>query len=254
MKVSVLVAAAMAIASVSASGRGQPKGFLKKSGGMTGSESKANLVIDDDSESGPSQKSPRRGVKQRLLQSSFARKLRSVFPSKSQRHKLTPFQEPIKEYSICDLIVVELSLSRDKIHDLDHEFWTHSPYFYDLMTGNGGEMSEEMSVDYEEEEDYEEDDEEDDEDDEEKKINAEALRVETIQEWIESNSVAIPGLQEIKAEHISLKENHFVIWKKLLDNDCLTEGLEHLSPEGMERRGYFSKWDFETNLMRFGEQ
>ncbi|KAH6597102.1 hypothetical protein BASA50_004682 [Batrachochytrium salamandrivorans] len=164
-----------------------------------------------------------------------------------------PFQEPIKEYSICDLIVVELSASRDKIHDLDHGFWTYSPYFYDLMTGNGEKIGE----DYEEEEvvvDEEEEMDKEKDDDEEKKINAEALRVEAIQKWIKSNPEAIPKLQEIKTESISLKENHFEIWARLLGNDCPIEEFEHLSPAGMKRRGYFSEWDYENGVDILGEQ
>ncbi|KAH6576651.1 hypothetical protein BASA61_003474 [Batrachochytrium salamandrivorans] len=253
MKFNVLVAAAMVITCVNASGKERPRGLFKKDGGMTGSESEANLLEKNNSEPGPPQKSPRRGVGQRLLQSSLARKFKSALPSKSQRHKPAPFQEPIKEYSICDLIVVELSLSRDKIHDLDHGVWTYSPYFYDLMTGNGEKIGE----DYEEEEvvvDEEEEMDKEKDDDEEKKINAEALRVEAIQKWIKSNPVAIPKLQEIKTESISLKENHFEIWARLLGNDCPIEEFEHLSPAGMKRRGYFSEWDYENGVDILGEQ
>ncbi|KAH6566427.1 hypothetical protein BASA62_006705 [Batrachochytrium salamandrivorans] len=86
MKVSVLVAAAMVITSVNAGRKREFKSFLKKVGGMTGSESKANLVIDDDLESGSSQDSPVHGARQRPSQIPLARRLRSILPPKSLMH------------------------------------------------------------------------------------------------------------------------------------------------------------------------
>ncbi|KAH6577288.1 hypothetical protein BASA62_000977, partial [Batrachochytrium salamandrivorans] len=76
MKVNVLVAAAMTITSVSASGKGGLGGLFKKGGGMKGSGSSYD-TLDNELEPGSSQKSPRRGVGQRLSQSSLVRKLRS---------------------------------------------------------------------------------------------------------------------------------------------------------------------------------
>ncbi|KAH6560073.1 hypothetical protein BASA60_000072 [Batrachochytrium salamandrivorans] len=59
MKFSVLVAAAMVITSVSAAGKEGLGGWFKKGDGMTGSESKANLLEKSNSKSGPSRKSQR---------------------------------------------------------------------------------------------------------------------------------------------------------------------------------------------------
>ncbi|KAH6578575.1 hypothetical protein BASA60_003575 [Batrachochytrium salamandrivorans] len=68
MKVSVLVATAIAITSVNASGKGGFGGLFKKGGGMTGSESKANLLEKNNSEPGPSRKSQRRPTHQQLVE------------------------------------------------------------------------------------------------------------------------------------------------------------------------------------------
>ncbi|KAH9267408.1 hypothetical protein BASA83_009947 [Batrachochytrium salamandrivorans] len=61
MKVNVLVAAAMTITSVSASGKGGLGGLFKKGGGMKGSGSSYD-TLDNELEPGSSQKSPRRGI------------------------------------------------------------------------------------------------------------------------------------------------------------------------------------------------
>ncbi|KAH6573775.1 hypothetical protein BASA50_006451 [Batrachochytrium salamandrivorans] len=83
MKFSFLVVAAMVITCVNASGRGQPRSLFKKYGGMKRSDSAQKLVIDDDLESEPPQKSPRLGMGQRLLQSSLVRGFRSALPYSS---------------------------------------------------------------------------------------------------------------------------------------------------------------------------
>ncbi|KAH9267419.1 hypothetical protein BASA83_009958 [Batrachochytrium salamandrivorans] len=57
MKASVLVAAAMVITSVNAAGKGGLKGLFKKGGGMTRSESEANLLEKNNPEPEPPQKS-----------------------------------------------------------------------------------------------------------------------------------------------------------------------------------------------------
>ncbi|KAH9245188.1 hypothetical protein BASA81_017344 [Batrachochytrium salamandrivorans] len=48
-----------------------------------------------------------------------------------------PRLKPRKKNPVCDPIVTELSLSWGNFVDLDYRFWKHSPYFYDLVTGNG---------------------------------------------------------------------------------------------------------------------
>ncbi|KAH6596398.1 hypothetical protein BASA50_005104 [Batrachochytrium salamandrivorans] len=114
MKFNALVVAAMVITSVSASGKGRPRGFLKKGGGMTGSESLEKLVIEDDSESEPPQDSQRHGATQRLSWSSMGQSLGSVFSSKSSRNKPSTPQNPV-----CISIEDELCTFWDKVYDLN---------------------------------------------------------------------------------------------------------------------------------------
>ncbi|KAH6571775.1 hypothetical protein BASA62_003702 [Batrachochytrium salamandrivorans] len=59
MKFSVFVAAAMIITSVNAAGKGRSRGWFKKVGGMTRSESEANLLEKSNSKSGSSQDTQR---------------------------------------------------------------------------------------------------------------------------------------------------------------------------------------------------
>ncbi|KAH6566345.1 hypothetical protein BASA50_004555 [Batrachochytrium salamandrivorans] len=262
MKVSVLVAAAMVITSVNASGKGRPKGLFKKGGGMKGSDSSWTLV-EKDPEPGSSQDSPRRGMGQRLLQISLVRKLRSGSSRNSPKHQPRPgpLQDPPvykpgqrirfmprKKDPVCDPIVKELYISQHKFSDLNHRFWLKEPEFHKLLKKKKKKMDDEDedNVEFGIGNDGEE---EEEEDDEEEKIKAEALRVEAIQKWIELHHVAIPRLREIKEEYSSLKESHLIIWGKLLDNDCPTKEFKRLSPEGMERRGYFPEWDFEFDLI-----
>ncbi|KAH6571773.1 hypothetical protein BASA50_006481 [Batrachochytrium salamandrivorans] len=240
MKFSVLVVAAMAITLVSASGRGQPKGFLKKGGGMIGSESLEKLVRDDDPESEPPQNSPRRGARQGPSQSSLAHGSIPVLTLDEVLHNSDTPQVPElrKKDPICDSIVRELQASRDKICDLDYRFQKKESDFYKLMTGKGNRWMETMSMSKNR---YEKDRKHD-------------LDPEKIREWLGSNPGAITKLQEIKEESIDLEGGHRVIWGKLLGKNCPTEGLERLSPARMAEDGYFIQWKDEFNLMRFDEQ
>ncbi|KAH6577287.1 hypothetical protein BASA62_000976 [Batrachochytrium salamandrivorans] len=90
MKFNALVVAAMVITSVNASGKGRPRSLFKKVGGMTRSESAWSLLDKNNPEPGSSQDSPRRGMGQRLLQSTLARKLRSGSSRNSPKHKSRP--------------------------------------------------------------------------------------------------------------------------------------------------------------------
>ncbi|KAH6581557.1 hypothetical protein BASA61_009014 [Batrachochytrium salamandrivorans] len=66
--------------------------------------------------------------------------------------------------------------------------------------------------------------------DEEKKRQAEALRVQAIQEWLKSNLEAISDLQKIKAESIGLKEDYLEIWGRFEDSKC-PFGLVNTCPQ-----------------------
>ncbi|KAH6587830.1 hypothetical protein BASA61_006183 [Batrachochytrium salamandrivorans] len=90
MKFNALVVAAMVITSVNASGKGRPRSLFKKVGGLTRSESTWSLLDKNNPEPGSSQDSPRRGMGQRLLQSTLARKLRSGSSRNSPKHKSRP--------------------------------------------------------------------------------------------------------------------------------------------------------------------
>ncbi|KAH6568714.1 hypothetical protein BASA62_005314 [Batrachochytrium salamandrivorans] len=277
MKVSVLVAAAMVITSVSASGKGRPKGFLKKDGGMTGSESLEKLVMDDDPESEPPQKSPRRGARQGPSQSSLARKLRSSLPyslleddsepgpsqnSPKDEPRQGPSQSSLAHGSMPELSLDEVlvkftypsllkktrsailsspnyALHWSKFSDLNHEFRKHAPDFHKLMRRED-EKWEDAASGYANE--TVKKNKKGRKSKKGKKNKKDDLNHEEIQKWIRENPAAIPGLQEIKTESISLKKCHFVIWEQLLDSKCPTEGLEYLSPAGMKRRGYFLDW------------
>ncbi|KAH6594539.1 hypothetical protein BASA50_006489 [Batrachochytrium salamandrivorans] len=171
MKVSVLVAAAIAITSVNAGG---DEGLLSCLGHSCGSKS---------------------GLPWYMF---------------GQHPRL----KPRKKNPVCDPIVTELSLSWGNFVDLDYRFWKQSPYFYDLVTGNGNKW----------------------------------------EEWLKENPVAIPGLQEIKEESIGLKECHLGILEQLLDKKCSTEGLDHLFPARMKKDGYFLQWKDENGVDILGEQ
>ncbi|KAH6561566.1 hypothetical protein BASA60_011459 [Batrachochytrium salamandrivorans] len=296
MKVSVLVAAAMVITSVSASGKGGLGGLFKKGSGMTGSESAWNL-LDKNPESEPSQESPIRGVGQRLLQSSLARKLRSgssrnspkhkprpgpsqdslahgsrpVFPQKRPVHDSAPIQvpEPRKKDPVCDPIVEELYISRDKICDFDAAFSRLIPDFYKLMRRQSdkefnnmmkmrmAKLMKEYGVVGTSGDDVikgndEKEEEEKDEEEEERK--ASALRAEAMQKWIESHPKAISDLESIKAKYISLEKDHGEIWARLLSSNCPTEKVKHFSLEYMKQSEYFPEWYSETNLISLDEQ
>ncbi|KAH9244533.1 hypothetical protein BASA81_018051 [Batrachochytrium salamandrivorans] len=147
--------------------------------------------------------------------------------SGSSGNKPAPFRAamPRKEDPVCDPIVKQLSLSRDKIGDLNNEFWVFSSKFYGLMTGNGEVMSNEG-----------------------KKSERHDSNLKEMQELLKLNPEAIPRLREIKTESIDLKENHLGIWEYLLKSECSTEGLEYLSPEEMKRRGHFFDWYDENGV------
>ncbi|KAH6574612.1 hypothetical protein BASA61_006182 [Batrachochytrium salamandrivorans] len=342
MKFNVLVAAAMVITSVSASGKGGLGGLFKKGGGMTRSESAWSLLDKNNPEPGSSQDSPRRGVGQKLSQSTLARKLRSGSSRNSPKHKPRPgpsqdplahgsrpgpsqdppkdelrpgpsqnppvneprpglsldevlynsdtpqVPEPRKKDPICDAIARELSISWGKISDFDSSFSKQIPDFYKLLTKERREKHDKMmekklikfkktnsGVGMSENElmnmmrmtklrennsvvgtsgddvirGNDEEDEDEDDDDEEEKRKAHDLNLKEMQKWRKSNPEDIPRLQEIKAESISLEQDHSVIWAKLLSNKCPTEKLERFSPETMKEQGYFPKWDDDIDLI-----
>ncbi|KAH6577927.1 hypothetical protein BASA62_000595 [Batrachochytrium salamandrivorans] len=341
MKFNALVAAAMVITSVNASGKGRPKGLFKKGGGMKGSDSSWSL-LEKDPEPGSSQESPRRGMGQRLSQSSLVRKLKSGSSRSSPKHKPksgasqsslahgsrpgpsqnppkdeprpgssqdppkdeprpgssqdppkdeprpgssqdppkdeprpgssqkkpmhnsdTPqVPEPRKKDPVCDPIVRELQASWKKISDFDLVFSKQIPDFYKLLTKERREKHDKMmkkklikfkktnsGVGMSENElmnmmrmtklrennsvvgtsgddvirGNDEEDEDEDDDDEEEKRKAHDLNLKEMQKWRKSNPEVIPRLQEIKAESISLEQDHSVIWAKLLSNKCPTE-------------------------------
>ncbi|KAH6590629.1 hypothetical protein BASA50_009246 [Batrachochytrium salamandrivorans] len=268
MKFNVLVAAAMVITSVSASGKGGLGGLFKKGGGMTRSESSWTLLDKNNPEPEPPQNSPRRGDTPQV-------------------------PEPRKKDPICDAIARELSISWGKISDFDSLFSKQIPDFYKLLTKERREKHDKMmekklikfkktnsGVGMSENElmnmmrmtklrennsvvgtsgddvirGNDEEDEDEDDDDEEEKRKAHDLNLKEMQKWRKSNPEDIPRLQEIKAESISLEQDHSVIWAKLLSNKCPTEKLERFSPETMKEQGYFPKWDDDIDLMRFDEQ
>ncbi|KAH6581429.1 hypothetical protein BASA60_002426 [Batrachochytrium salamandrivorans] len=171
MKFNALVAAAMVITSVSASGKGRPKGLFKKGGGMKGSDSSWSL-LEKDPEPGSSQDSPRRGMGQRLSQSTLVRKLKSGSSRSSPKHKPRPgpsqdslahgsrpvfpqkrpvykpdtpqAPEPRKKDPVCDPIVRELQASWGKISDSDLAFRNREPDFHKLLTKEGSEKRDRM--------------------------------------------------------------------------------------------------------------
>ncbi|KAH9245383.1 hypothetical protein BASA81_017147 [Batrachochytrium salamandrivorans] len=242
--------------------------------------------MDDDPESEPPQKSPRRGARQGPSQSSLARKLRSSLPyslleddsepgpsqnspkdeprqgpsQSSLAHGSMPelsldevlynsgkvhVSKPIKKDPVCDPIVAELRTSLDKFSDLNHEFRKHAPDFHKLMRRED-EKWEDAASGYANE--TVKKNKKGRKSKKGKKNKKDDLNHEEIQKWIRENPVAIPKLQEIKTESISLKKCHFVIWEQLLDSKCPTEGLEYLSPAGMKRRGYFLQWKDEKGV------
>ncbi|KAH6590628.1 hypothetical protein BASA50_009245, partial [Batrachochytrium salamandrivorans] len=187
--------------------------------------------------------------------------------------------EPRKKDPICDPIARELHASRVKISDFDLAFSKREPGFHKLLAKErrekrdkmmkkklirfkkinsevrmSGDELEDMAKMIEFEEEREEEREEDDDDDREEERKADALRVEAMQKWIESNPKSIPGLQKIKEESISLEQDHFVIWARFDKNNCVTKRLKRFSPETMEKEGYFTKLDFEINLINLDDQ
>ncbi|KAH9248248.1 hypothetical protein BASA81_014094 [Batrachochytrium salamandrivorans] len=282
MKFNALVAAAMVITSVNASGKGRPKGLFKKGDGMKGSDSSWTLLEKDPepelqeslvhrSKSGSSQSPQRHKPRPRLSQSLAMHRLRSALSSKPPRRKPGKIHEPIKKDPVCDPIARELHASWKKISVFDKTFSKQIPDFYkllrkerekkddkDMMKMRMAKLREEYGVEEMSEGEEEMDEvgmsEDEEEMNEEERIKAEALIVEAIQKWIESHPEAIPRLREIQAEYISLEKDHLVIWAKLVDSKCSTERLETLSPEYMKKDGYFPEWDFETNLMSFDDQ
>ncbi|KAH6560254.1 hypothetical protein BASA61_003999 [Batrachochytrium salamandrivorans] len=242
MKFNALVAAAMVITSVNAAGKGGFRGFLKKGGGMTGSESLEKLVIDDDPELEPSQESPRCGARQRLSQIPLARRFRSgpsqdapksesepvVTQDPSNNLSGTPqVPEPRKKDPVCRAIVEELYTSWEKLDTLNYRFRIQALEFHKLMMGEITKG---------------------------KKDKRHNLNLEEIQKYIELNPEVIPKLKKFKKESVSLKEDHRKIWKRLKDGKCVTKRLEHLSLAGMKRREYLSEWSNEINLINLGEQ
>ncbi|KAH6577285.1 hypothetical protein BASA62_000974 [Batrachochytrium salamandrivorans] len=196
-----------------------------------------------------------------------------------QRHAPIQVPEPRKKDPICDPIARELHASRVKISDFDLAFSKREPGFHKLLAKErrekrdkmmkkklirfkkinsevrmSGDELEDMAKMIEFEEEREEEREEDDDDDREEERKADALRVEAMQKWIESNPKSIPGLQKIKEESISLEQDHFVIWARFDKNNCVTKRLNRFSPETMEKEGYFTKLDFEINLINLDDQ
>ncbi|KAH6584786.1 hypothetical protein BASA61_005874 [Batrachochytrium salamandrivorans] len=230
MKFNALVVAAMVITSVSASGKGRPRGFLKKGGGMTGSESLEKLVIEDDSESEPPQDSQRHGATQRLSWSSMGQSLGSVFSSKSSRNKPSTPQNPV-----CISIEDELCTFWDKVYDLNCEFQKQLPLFYRIMMmeegknkkGNKGKRGKE-----------------------EEKIN---LKDEQIRACLEFNPEAIPDLQGFKAKYDSLEKERDDILKRFDENEC-PKTFKQLSLKEITKQGNFPKWYDENDVNFLGDQ
>ncbi|KAH6566425.1 hypothetical protein BASA62_006703 [Batrachochytrium salamandrivorans] len=132
----------------------------------------------------------------------------------------------IKKDPVCGPVVKELSLSRSKINEFNYKFENQVPDFHQLMMGG---------------------------DDDEEGTNHD-LNLKKMQELLKSNPEAIPRLRELQTESIELKEEHLSIWKYLLGIDCPTEGLDHLSPEGMIQQGHFIDWYDNNGMDIFGEQ
>ncbi|KAH6598771.1 hypothetical protein BASA61_002808 [Batrachochytrium salamandrivorans] len=280
MKVSILVAAAMVITSVNAGRKREFKSFLKKVGGMTGSESKANLVIDDDLESGSSQDSSVHGARQRPSQIPLARRLRSILPPKSLMHnpeselaeKLVIDDDPESEppqksqrheprpgpsqSSLGHRLRSALS-SKSPVYKLPHKkgpicgpiieelriLWDKiCDLNHEFMEWNPEFYDLLMVNGGEMSEDYDGIREDDD------------LIAEQIQKWIESHPEAISKLQEIKAKSSSLEKDHGEVWKRFKDNRCPTKFLKHFSPKEMLKLGYFFIWKDARGADILGEQ
>ncbi|KAH9267407.1 hypothetical protein BASA83_009946 [Batrachochytrium salamandrivorans] len=331
MKFNALVVAAMVITSVNASGKGRPRSLFKKVGGLTRSESAWSLLDKNNPEPGSSQDSPRRGMGQRLLQSTLARKLRSGSSRNSPKHKSRPgppqdslahgsrpgpsqdppkdeprpgssqdppkdeprpgpsqdppnnepdtpqAPEPRKKDPVCDPIVRELQASWEKISDFDSSFSKQIPDFYELLTKERREKLDKMMkkklirfkktnsevrmsgdeledmvrmIEFEEKNSVmaASGDEEEEEVTEEER-NAHDLIVGAMQEWRKLHPEAIPRLQEIKAEYISLEQEHSEIWARFDENNCDTERLKRFSSEGMKKEGCFPEWDDDIDLI-----
>ncbi|KAH9250631.1 hypothetical protein BASA81_011550 [Batrachochytrium salamandrivorans] len=201
MKFNALVAAAMVITSVNAAGKGGFRGFLKKGGGMTGSESLEKLVIDDDPELEPSQESPRCGARQRLSQIPLARRFRSgpsqdapksesepvVTQDPSNNLSGTPqVPEPRKKDPVCRAIVEELYTSWEKLDTLNYRFRIQALEFHKLMMGEITKG---------------------------KKDKRHNLNLEEIQKYIELNPEVIPKLKKFKKESRLERQSKQTHWR-----------------------------------------
>ncbi|KAH6598180.1 hypothetical protein BASA50_003919 [Batrachochytrium salamandrivorans] len=213
-------------------------------------------------ESGMTQSSPERGQgpgSSGSSRKSLGHRLRSVFLSKSSRHgsgKNLVFKD-VKKDPICGPILLELFTSQDKFRDFNTAFWKQKPEFHKLMKckgTNGSNGEDGIKVGTTHEDRVVKMSEKEKRKDEEKKGQAEALRVQAIQEWLKSNLEAISDLQKIKAESISLKEDYLGIWERFEGSKCPIEEFEYLSPAEMTEDGYFLQWYDERGVDIFGEQ
>ncbi|KAH6576662.1 hypothetical protein BASA61_003468 [Batrachochytrium salamandrivorans] len=120
MKVNVLVAAAMVITSVNASGRGRPRGLLKQGDG-SGLESEAP----------------------------FGLKVYPLFLQKRPAHDSDTPQvpEPIEKDLICNPLLLELAVAWTDIDVFNYKFETQDERFCKLIMGqNTGEISDGLDV------------------------------------------------------------------------------------------------------------
>ncbi|KAH6599843.1 hypothetical protein BASA61_002456 [Batrachochytrium salamandrivorans] len=246
MKFNALVVAAMVITSVNA-------GWLKKGGGMTGSDSETSLLMEN-SESEPPQDSQRHGATQRWSWSSIGQSLGSVFSSKSSRNKPNTPQEPeaTNVDPICNSIEDELCTLWFKINAFNIAFIDRILEFYALLAGGYKgvmERSETKGENGEENNSVMEMSEDEKRKNEEEKIKAHDLRAKEIQKWISLNPGAISDLESIKAGYISLENDYRAVWKRFDENNCETKLVKQFFIENMIKDGYFPKWDFEINLI-----
>ncbi|KAH9263680.1 hypothetical protein BASA83_012891 [Batrachochytrium salamandrivorans] len=244
MKFNALVAAAMVITSVNAAGEG---GLMSCFGLGCGSGSRVTQGRQvNGQESGSSQSSPENGPMPGSSQD----------PPEKKSGKSCVFKD-VRKDPICGPILLELFILRDKIKDFDTALWKQNPEFHKLMKCKGTNESngkDGIKANMIREDSVVKMSKKEKRKDEEKKRQAEALRVQAIQEWLKSNLEAISDLQKIKAESIGLKEDYLEIWGRFEDSKCPFGLVEYLSPAEMQKKGYLPEWYDEKGVDIFGEQ
>ncbi|KAH6576347.1 hypothetical protein BASA60_004547 [Batrachochytrium salamandrivorans] len=96
-----------------------------------------------------------------------------------------------------------------------------------------------------EESDGEESDEDENDEDESvkgKEHKKEDSKSSRVQSWIELHPEFAKILENIQTKFIELEEAYDKTWQKLLDQGCLVEELQHVSPASAMEKKHFPKW------------